>query len=108
MESCALSEPPRKSPSPSEPSSSQSYSSKEPTPGPSSSYQNTNDDATMSLDVLLESIISSIQEMLPDLGSGFLKVCNFFILSMVIPNFIFAEMPGSLQNGQRGCCQCCS
>lgn len=66
-------DPPRKSPSPSEISSSLSYSSKEPTPGPSTSNQG-KVDVSMSEDIVLESLISSIQEMLPDLGSGFLKV----------------------------------
>jgi hypothetical protein len=67
-------QPSRKSPSPSEPSSSQSYSSKEPTPGPSNSLQSPIDSAEAAIDVVLESLISNIQEMLPDLGSGFLKV----------------------------------
>jgi hypothetical protein len=70
-------DPPRRSPSPSEISSSLSYSSKEPTPGPSTSNQGNVEAASLSEDIVLESLISSIQEMLPDLGSGFLKV-DFF------------------------------
>lgn len=71
LQAATLADPPRKSPSPSEISS---YSSKEPTPGPSTSNQSRVDSASMSEDIVLESLISSIQEMLPDLGSGFLKV----------------------------------
>ncbi|XP_059476588.1 activating signal cointegrator 1 complex subunit 2 [Neocloeon triangulifer] len=75
LESCSVERRNRKSPSASEPSSSMSNSSKEPTPAPSTSNTHIRTDEVMSEDILLESLICSIQDMLPDLGAGFLKKC---------------------------------
>ncbi|XP_065340029.1 activating signal cointegrator 1 complex subunit 2 [Cloeon dipterum] len=94
----------RKSPSPSESSSTRSFPSKEPTPAPLAPKLPAKEDNILAEDILIESLISNIQEMLPELGAGFLKKClkHYNLDKEAVVNAVLEEsLPSGLKELDR-------